>query len=242
MPHVGIERLDMTYLAKRGILVTNARGSLGMPIAEDIFSQMLMLARAPAYFRHQAAHRWQHETGPCNLSGKTLAIVGTGDIGRETAKRAQAMTMRVLGLNTSGQSVDGFEQVFASDALHSLLPIADYLVLACPLAEKTEGMIGARELAMMKPSAVVINIARGALMDEEALLAALTSGALYGAGLKVFVDEFAQGRLVPESPFWDLPNVIITPHQAGDGDQFYQHFSRIFWLMPRNLFKETSMP
>ena len=229
LPHVGIERLDMEYFRRRRILVTNARGALGMPLAEDILTKMLMFARmSPQYLQNQARHQWKSVAGTTNLSGKTLGIIGTGDIGGETAKRAKAMEMEVLGVNTKGRPVVPFDRVFATESLHEMLPLCDYVVLACPLTQKTQGMIGFQELSLMRPETVLINISRGGLIDEPSLLEALTSGHIKGAGLDVFVDEVEHGRLRTDSPFWDLPNVIITPHQGGDGDQFYQRFSAIF--------------
>ena len=229
VPHAGIERLDMNYMKRRGIIVINARGGFGTPISEDILAKMLMLSRnSLKYARNQFDRRWEGIKGTINLYGKTVGIVGTGDVGQQTAWRAKSFGMTTVGVNTTGNSVIGFDRIYTRDRLNELISESDFVVLACPLTEQTRSIIGEEQLQRMKPSAFLINISRGALIDETLLLHYLQNKKIAGAALDVFVEEFKLGRLPETSPFWDLDNVIITPHQAGAGDQFDARFTEVF--------------
>lgn len=230
VPHIGIERLPMDYLQQRGVIVINARGSLGLPIAEDIMCKMLMLSRkSMTVARNQAAHVWGKTGGGfINLYGKTVGIVGAGDVGTETAIRARAFGMKVLGVNTSGRALPEYDEMFTLERLNEVIAQSDYIVLSIPLTDRTEQLIGAAQFAAMKPTAFLINISRGALIDEAVMLDYLRERKIAGAGLDVFVEEFKLGMLPPESPFWELDNVVITPHCAGGGDQFHERFSQGF--------------
>lgn len=229
VPHIGIERLPMDTLKARDILVINARGALGVPIAEHILCQMLMLSRkSKAALRNQQAKAWVKEGGVLNLSGKTVGIVGTGDVGTETAIRARSFGMRTIGINTDGRAVEPFERIYTPDGIHELIEQSDFVVLTLPLTDRTTGMIGREELARMKPTAHLLNISRGALIDKDALVEAFREKRIAGAALDVFIDEFKHGLLPESSPFWDLDNILITPHVAGAGDGFGQRFCGVF--------------
>src|SRR6476660_3100939 len=147
------------------------------------------------------------------LGGKTLLVVGLGRIGSHLAGLAKAFGMRVIGTKrdpgTGGTNAD---DVFSNGRLGEVLPLADFVALTCPLTPQTEGLINAQTLALMKPSAFLINVARGKVVDESALIAALASGEIAGAGLDCTVEE----PLPNGSPLWDVPNVLITPHTAGE--------------------------
>lgn len=224
--HIGIERLPMEYLRQRGVIVINARGSLGVPIAEDVITKMLMLSRKSVdLVKHQLNRTWKSAGPVVNLSGKTLGVIGTGDVGTETAVRARAFGMRLLGINTDGRPLPEFDEIYTPDRLNEVIRQSDYIALTLPLTDRTVNLIGAEQFRLMKPNAYLINISRGALIDEEVLLDYLRSRKIGGAGLDVFVEEFKLGRLPPESPFWELDNVVITPHCAGGGDGFYGRFS-----------------
>jgi phosphoglycerate dehydrogenase-like enzyme len=147
------------------------------------------------------------------LGGKTLLIVGFGRIGQRLAKLARAFDLRVLGVrrNPSAGS-EGADEIHGTDRLPGLLPRADFVALTCPLTPETQGLIGAAAFAAMKPSAYLINVARGRCVEEPALLAALAEGRIAGAGLDCFADE----PLPAASPLWALDNVLITPHAAGE--------------------------
>lgn len=226
---VGIERLPMDMLEERLILVTNAWGVMGVAIAEDILCKMLMLSRkSRTSMELQRERIWRDPGGMVNLSGKTIGLLGTGDVGTAAAFRAKAFGMTVVGLNTSGRQIPPFDQVWPAEQVNELIAISDYIVLTLPLTSKTELLLNREQFALMKPSAYLINISRGALINEEVLLDYLQQGKIAGAALDVFVEEFALGKLPETSPFWDLDNVIITPHSAAGGDQRYQLFTADF--------------
>ncbi|TDF98070.1 D-2-hydroxyacid dehydrogenase [Paenibacillus piri] len=229
VPHIGIERLPMDYLKSRDVIVINARGSLGVPIAEDIITKMLMLSRkSMELHKKQLERSWGGLRGVVNLSGKTLAVIGTGDVGTETAIRARPFGMKVLGINTDGRELPEFDETYTLDQLNEVIGQSDYIALTLPLTDQTANMLGEEQFKRMKPNAILINISRGALIDEEVLLDCLRNRKIGGAGLDVFVEEFKLGKLPPESPFWELDNVLITPHCAGGGDGFDRRFTQGF--------------
>lgn len=229
VPHIGIERLPMDYLQERGVIVINARGSLGIPIADDILTKMLMLSRkSTESLKNQFQNKWEKVGGQITLHGKTIGIIGTGDVGTETAIRAKAFGMKVLGINTDGRKLPEFDEIYTIDALNDVVAQSDFVVLTLPLTDQTLNLIDEEQLKLMKPTAYIINISRGALINEELLIEYLQSNKIAGAGLDVFVEEFTLGHLPENSPFWELDNVIITPHIAGSGDGFGARFSGIF--------------
>jgi phosphoglycerate dehydrogenase-like enzyme len=194
-------------------------------MAEHTMGLLIALARKfPASMRFQAASHWAQQEiwdaqqRPSELSGATLVIVGFGAIGSELARRARAFGMRVHAVRRSGKA-DGAlaDRVFPVKDLIRALPEADYLVLAAPDTSETHHMIGARELAAMKRTACVVNIARGTLVDEPALIAALKSGTITAAALDVVTQE----PMPPENPLWKLENVFITPHTSAVSEQLW---------------------
>ena len=148
-----------------------------------------------------------------SLAGSTLVVVGLGSVGRSIARKAGAFGMRVVGVSRRGRPIPHCERVVPHTQFREVLPEADALVLALPLTEETFHLLGRDELARMKPGAVVVNIARGGLIDEPALIAALQQGRLAGAGLDVVENE----PLAPDSPLWAMQNVLLTPHIGGRG-------------------------
>lgn len=227
--HIGIERLPMDYLKERGVTVINARGSMGLPIAEDIMCKMLMLARNSVKgVKNQFEHTWGRMGPFINLSGKTAGIIGAGDVGTETAIRAKAFGMKVIGMNTTGNPLPEFDEMYKPEQLNEVIAQCDFIILTLPLTDDSHNLLDEEQFSLMKPTAFIINISRGALMNEEILLDYLKNKKIAGAGLDVFVEEFKLGKLPSESPFWELDNVIITPHCAGGGDQFHQRFSQGF--------------
>jgi glyoxylate/hydroxypyruvate reductase A len=156
----------------------------------------------------RAARRWERFAGGV-LRGRTLGIVGLGQVGREVARVSAAVGVHVLGVRrTPGVPPDGVAEVFGPRGLHDILERSDFVVLSAPYTADTDTLLDAAAIARMRQGAVLINMARGSLLDEEALLIALRSGHLAGAALDVFRHE----PLPSDSPFWDLPNVLITPH------------------------------
>ena len=208
----GVDGLINDQLRERGITLTNAAGAYAIPIAEWVLHALLMIVkRGPEMVLAQQERRWHDAIDFEELTGKTLLILGAGGIGREIARRAAAFDMRVWAVNRSGRAVPHVERVVSGDGWRDLLSETDMLVLAAPLTAATRGLIGARELALLPRHAWLINIARGTIVDEPALIEALRGGALAGAAL----DTFASEPLPPDSPLWTLPNVIVSPHHSG---------------------------
>jgi len=194
------------------VTVTRAPGVFGAWMSEYVLGWCLWVTqRMETYRAAQREQRWRGELLPARLRGATLALVGMGDIGRTIARAAAAMGMNVIGVSRSGRPVPVVKRVYRVGHLHRALAAADFVVLVVPLTSETRGLIDAKALAMMRPSAWLLNIGRGALVDEAALLEALRARRIAGAVLDVFPKE----PLPPEHPFWRLDNAVITPHISG---------------------------
>jgi len=245
----GVAQLMYSELRDSGIMVTNPSGIFSVPMAEHTMGLLLALARNfPDSVRGQDRARWaqqeiwdqpQHLT---ELNGKVLLIVGYGSIGREVAKRAKAFDMRVWGMTRSGMGEQAYvENIFAVSQLAEALPDADYVMICAPETAETKDLIGAAEIAKMKRGARLINVARGSLLDETALVQALESGALGGAALDVAQTE----PLPAESPLWKAPNLFITPHTSGVSDRLWDRQTAILidllerWFAGQDLFNQV---
>ena len=221
----GVAQLMYPELRESGILVTNPRGVFSVPMAEHTLGLMIALARNfPDSIRFQDKSTWGQQQlwdlpqQLSELSGKTLLIVGFGSIGHELAKRAKAFDMRIWGVTRSGKGDASFaEKIVAASELHAALPEADYVVVAAPETVETKKLIGPAEIARMKPGARLINVGRGSLLDEAALVAALERGHLAGAALDVTGTE----PLPENSPLWKAPNLFITPHTSAVSDRLW---------------------
>jgi len=226
----GVAQLMRPDVKTAGVTITNARGIHAVPMAEHTIGTMLALSRKlPATVHFQDAHQWAQEEiwqlRPSELFGATLLIVGFGAIGVEIARRARAFGMRVEAITRSGHGDTTFaDPIYPASQLMQALPQADYVVLAAPDTRETKQMIGAHELKAMKPSAYLLNIARGALVDESALIDALAHGVIAGAALDVAEKE----PLPPESPLWKLKNVFITPHTSAVSDLLWPRQTELF--------------
>ncbi len=210
-PSAGVDHVLIPPVRERDITVTNSAGVHAIPIAEFVLALLLSHTKSlPSYRAAQAEARWEQSIRPGELYQQTLLILGIGGIGQAIASRAAAFGMRVLGSRRTPRPVEGVERVVGMDGWRALLPEADAIVISAPLTEETRGMVDAAAFAAMKPSAYLINIARGAIIDEPALIAALREGRIAGAAL----DTFEQEPLPPESLLWSLPNVTITPHAS----------------------------
>lgn len=212
----GVERALTPAARDRGLLVTNARGVFSRPIAEYVLMMILAVSRRlPQLLELQRERTWQPLEG-AELRDVTVGVIGYGSIGQAVAELASAFGCRVMAVRRHAErdaenaTDQAHRQVLGPDALPDLLAESDFIVLAAPLTPETEGLIGTETLAMVKPGAWLINVARGGLVDERALLRALREGDLGGAILDTFRDE----PLSPTSPFYDLSNVIVTPHTA----------------------------
>lgn len=226
---VGTDDPVFASLGDRGVVVTNAAGTNAQPIAQMVAGYILSFScQLPRLARAQRAHSW--EPGQViDLEGMRLGIVGMGAIGAEVARLALALRMDVVGLR---RRVTGEEpcETWTDDQLTRLLAWCDVLVVAAPLTEQTRGMIAADQLATMRPGSWFVNVGRGEIVDEQALVDSLHSGHIGAAGLDVFATE----PLPHDSPLWDMPNVIVTPHTSGGSsgsdrraiDLFVDNFAR----------------
>lgn len=220
----GFDRVPMDYVAKHGIVVHNARGVYSIPMAEYALGGVLQLYKQFPFFReNQKRHMWEKHRVLTELSGKTVCILGCGSVGSECAKRFQAFGCTVIGVATTDGPRPFFDEVKREAELDAALSQADVVILALPLTEKTRHLMDARRFAAMKPGAILVNIARGAVVDTPALEEALRCGQLSGAVLDVFEAE----PLGADSPLWDMENVIITPHNSFVGDQTQQRLWKV---------------
>lgn len=209
----GADRPVYGELRARGVEVTTSSGANAGVVVQTALAGVLMLARCfPQLLAAQREKTWAPLVGsglPRDLAGQTAVIVGWGPIGQGLGALLSALGLRVIAVR-SGTGADSvrFEDI------HAVLPRADWLLLACPLTDRTRGLVDAAALALMPPGARLVNVSRGEVVDEPALIDALRSGALSGA----YLDVFAHEPLPAESPLWDMPNVIVTPHTAGHSD------------------------
>jgi phosphoglycerate dehydrogenase-like enzyme len=214
--NVGVDHPIYAEMLERGVRLTTSSGSTAVPIAHTAIAALLMLARNfPSWIDAQRNRVWRPMQGnevPADLSGQTALILGLGHIGREVARMAKALGLYIVGTRRTLRAVDNpVDELHAPDKVAHLLPRAQWLIIACPLTDETRGLIDAEAIARLPRGARIINIARGEIIQEPALIAALASGHLAGA----YLDVFQQEPLPPDSPLWAMPNVLITPHNSG---------------------------
>jgi phosphoglycerate dehydrogenase-like enzyme len=200
---------------RRHVTVTNLAGLYGSSIAEHALALMAVVARnLHLALRNQGHGRWDRGImrGMSDLQARTLAIVGLGNIGRGIVRLARAYGMRVVGCRRTDRPGAAVDRLYRCAELHAMLAEADYVAVAVPLTSRTEGMLGPAEFQAMKPGAVYINVSRGGVAQEKALLEALRSGHVAAAGL----DVFAMEPLPPDHPLWTMPQVVISPHCSGE--------------------------
>lgn len=219
--------IDLPSL-RREVVVTSLRGIHGTAVSEAAFLAMLALTRdLPRSLRAQHRHQWDRWTVQV-LEGRTVGILGVGSIAAALAPRCKAFGMTVVGISAAPRAVACFDRMHRRDELLEVAPGLDYLVLLAPLSPATHHIVDARVLAAMKPGAYLVNVGRGGIVDEAALLAALQSRRIAGAMLDVFAEE----PLPAEHPFWALDNLIITPHIAGFNEGYYD---KAFPIIEANL-------
>jgi phosphoglycerate dehydrogenase-like enzyme len=209
----GADRPVYGELRARGVEVTTSSGANAGVVVQTALAGVLMLARSfPQLLAAQREKTWAPLVGsglPRDLAGQTAVIVGWGPIGQGLGALLSMLGLRVVAVRSSA----GADSVRFED-IHTVLPRADWLLLACPLTDRTRGLVDAAALALLPPGARLVNVSRGEVVDEPALIDALRSGALSGA----YLDVFAHEPLPPDSPLWDMPHVIVTPHTAGHSD------------------------
>ena len=215
LPWAGVPQDLCAVAQQRGFTVTNLSGLYGPSIAEHAFALLTMLTRnLHTALRQEVQGRWDRGVGKqmIDLHGRTLAVVGLGDIGRNIARLGRAHGMRVIGCRRSDRPTPGVDRVFPCKELLAMLAEADVVAVAAPLTVATTGMLGTAEFAAMKRGVLYVNVSRGGVAQEAALLEALRSGQIAAAGLDVFAVE----PLPPEHPFWTMPQVIVSPHYSGE--------------------------
>jgi D-2-hydroxyacid dehydrogenase (NADP+) len=213
-PGAGVDSYLFRELIECDITVTNNSGVHAPNIAEHLLGMMLAFARGfPELVRNQQNHVWQRpSTAVFELGYQTLAVVGLGDIGQALAVRAKCLGMRVVGnRRRTNEAIDGIDQLYAPEDLHEMLAEADHVAITLPLTARTRNLFGPDEFKAMKSTAIIYNIGRGEIIDQDAMIEALRSGEIGGAGLDVTTPE----PLDEVSPLWDLPNVFLTPHCSG---------------------------
>lgn len=227
--NAGVDHPIYDEMLARGVRLTTSAGATAEPIAQTAITGLLMLARNfPRWLAGQHERRWDPARVPDfprDLIGQTALILGMGSVGAEIARLSRVLGLKVIGVRRSPRREDDpVDELHPPGKLAELLPRADWLILACPLTAETRGLIDAGLLARLPRGARIINVARGEIIDETALIAALREKRLAGAYLDVFEKE----PLPTESPLWDLPNVIISPHNsgsaAGNDERVYRMF------------------
>ncbi|MBV8912970.1 MAG: D-2-hydroxyacid dehydrogenase [Acetobacteraceae bacterium] len=215
----GVDQYDKEKLRAHGIRLASAQGANARAVSEHAMALVLALSRRlPEARDNQAKRVWRGMISDIGrredeLGGKTMLIIGIGRIGGRLAQLAKAFDLRVIGVRRQpGAGSMGADSIHGFEELPSLLPQADYVVLTCPLTPETQNLIDAAAFARMKPSALLINVARGRCVDEAALIDALTSGRIAGAGIDVTAEE----PLPAGSPLWTIENALLTPHTAGE--------------------------
>jgi phosphoglycerate dehydrogenase-like enzyme len=226
----GVDHFPLSEMSERGILLSNNSGVHASNIAEHILAMMLAFARRiPFLLKMQQKHVWAEDarrTGVFELAGQRLLVVGLGDIGLALARKANALGMAVDGVRRSvGTSIPGIEHIGTVRELPMLLPSADHVAICLPLTSETNGLFGSDAFARMKRGAFIYNIGRGPMIVTAALTDALSSGHLGGAGLDVTDPE----PLDPNSPLWDMTNVIITGHTAGATPKYWERAGEILY-------------
>ncbi len=202
--NAGVDHPVFASILERGVRLTTSSGTASTPIAQTAIAGMLYLSRA--------------------VAGQTLLVYGFGKIGAEIGRLARLLGMRVIGMRRHANPHQHADEMHTPDQLHAMLARSHWLALACPLTAETRGVIDAAMLAAMPKGARVINISRGEVIDEPALIAALAGGHLDGA----YLDVFAQEPLPVESPLWDMPNVLVTAHDASTSDAYDRRINALF--------------
>lgn len=225
----GVENLPFQAIKDQRILVTNARGIHKIPMAEYTIAMMInSVKNAKTWYENERNHEWDKSMNMGEISGKTIAVLGSGAIGGEIARLARAFNMKTLGMNRDGRLADFFDETFPNERMNECIKEADFVVAVLPHTKDTENMIGRDQFRAMKENSVFINIGRGSTVNQEDLLEALREEEIAHAILDVFEEE----PLPADHPFWNMEQVTITPHLSAISPK-YQH--RAFEIFEENL-------
>lgn len=208
---VGINQIPFEIIRSRGIKITNNRGGYSIPIGEWIVLKILeMLKKSGNSYKNQQLKKWKMDMSLLELYGKRVGFIGTGSIAIEAAKRLKAFGIDILGVNTMGTEVEYFNECFSTEKVDDMLKLCDIVVVTIPYTEKTHHMIDENRINAMKDGVFIVNIARGSIIDEKALINNIRKGKIRAAALDVFENE----PLNQDNPLWKFDNVIITPHNS----------------------------
>lgn len=225
----GVDSLPFDKLKQKNVIVTNSRGVHAIPMAEYAIGVMLQLTKHfYDYYNLKKERRWDNSLLAEELEGKVIGIIGTGAIGSTIAKKLQPFNTIINGINTTGKAIPYFDWNGSMDKLDQLLSTSDFVILTIPLTKKTENLITKGQLDLMKTTSYLINLSRGEIVNEEALISILKERKIRGAVLDVFINE----PLPKNHPLWELDNVMITPH-ISDSSPFF--FNRVTKILIHNL-------
>ena len=222
----GVDNFDLELFRKNNIIFTNSTGMHKVQMSEYAIMSMVMLVRNMNFFiKNQHNSIWNPEIAQNQISGKTLGILGLGSIGRETARKADFMGMKVIGVNTSGISSDDFiEKAYTLKDIDIVMKNSDFLINLLPSREETKYLLTVEKMKLMKKNAYFINMGRGSIISNDTLYEVLKNNVIAGAVCDVFETE----PLSPDSPLWQLENLIITPHICGNSDTYIAKALRVF--------------
>lgn len=227
MTQAGTDRYTCHDGFPADVILTNASGAFGVTISEYVMGAVLSLYRRfPVYSDNMKHSLWQDAGAERTLFGETVLILGTGDIGSNIAKRMKPFGVKIIGVKrTKSAPSEYFDEFHTIDELDTLLPCADIVIGCVPNTPLTDGLLNEKRLRLMKQNSLLVNVGRGTLIDEAALIKVMSEGHLYGAVLDVFEEE----PLPADSPLWKLPNVMITPHISGKGFSHSPATERMIW-------------
>jgi phosphoglycerate dehydrogenase-like enzyme len=225
----GFDRIPMDYINEHGIIIKNARGVYSVPMAELAIAGVLQIFKEmTGFYENQKKHLWKKNRKLRELAGQTVAIIGCGSVGTECAKRFKAFETTIIGVNDVVKENEHYDRITDIGQLDQVLGLSDIVVVTVPLTDKTNGLINAAQINKMKRNALLVNLARGAVVVTKDLIAALNKNIIGGAVLDVFENE----PLDENSPLWDMHNVIITPHNSFVGNN---NNRRMSCLIMKNL-------
>lgn len=226
LPSAGYDKADLEYVKQRGIILTNAKTVYDIQIAEHVLANMLYINRDLACYQQlQIKHQWQPHNQFYEIYGKTVGIIGAGSIGQRIAKLLKGFDTHVIGYRRQLKETPYFDDIVTDDkGLNRLLQQSDYVILAIPLSSQTHHLMNEQRLRSMKKDALLINIARGKVIDEEALIKALNQGWIRGA----CIDVATQEPMAIDHPLWDAKHVFITPHIAGRSPEANARINTLF--------------
>ena len=236
----GVDRVLTSEIIKRDIMISNIAGSQDSPIAEHILGFLLMFTKKfYVSFKDQTSKTWERDVEATELREKTVVIVGLGNIGKEAARLLSCVGARVYGVDQEGaEKPEYVEALYGPDEWEHVLPLADFVVLCLPHTEKTHHLFGREKFAIMKNTAVLVNIARGGLVHERDLIDALQQKVIAGAALDVMEHE----PLAQDSPLWDMEHVVLTPHRAGHSEKYMDRAIDIFCINLKSYLAGEQLP